>query len=270
MTEQVYGPFITSVSIPNRFTHPKDVLLAVEPTKRQVQDINRSKYRACVLVHGTEPPGVTSSRIDSAFICENADKFDLIMSFDDNIVDQFDHAIPFQYGDCWISKNEREEISFTDKKPKLSFIRSKNNRLPGHKLRHQINFDHLNNQIQLFFPQERIPRKVPLFQDSMFHVCTENSQVKNYFTEKIVDCFSTYTIPIYWGCPNISDFWDPDGLITFENIKHLNVILSELNVDIYREKLPAVLHNKQIAEEKYANFYSRISSKLNELFTYKL
>lgn len=266
MTDQVYGPFVTSVSIPNRFTHPSDVLLAVEPTKRQVQDIDKKKYRACVLIHGTEPPGTTSGRIDSAFICENADKFDLIMSFDDSIVDRFDHAIPFQFGSCWLSKKEREEISFGHKKPKLSFIRSANKRLPGHKLRHQINFDYLNKQIQLFFPKERIPRKAPLFQDSMFHVCTENSQFRNYFTEKIVDCFSTFTIPIYWGCPNISDFWDPDGLVVFESIEHLNSILSELTIDMYHEKLPAILHNKQIAEEKYADFYSRISLKINKLF----
>ncbi|MCH9028858.1 MAG: hypothetical protein IH819_04430, partial [Bacteroidetes bacterium] len=34
--------------------------------------------------------------------------------------------------------------------------------------------------------------------------------IKNYFTEKIVDCFLTWTKPIYFGCPNIKEYF-PEG-----------------------------------------------------------
>jgi hypothetical protein len=47
----------------------------------------------------------------------------------------------------------------------------------------------------------------------MFSVCIENSSERNYFTEKLIDCFAQKVIPIYWGAPNVSEFFDPDGII---------------------------------------------------------
>jgi hypothetical protein len=45
----------------------------------------------------------------------------------------------------------------------------------------------------------------------------ENDRAPNYFTEKLIDCFALGTIPIYWGCPNIGDFFDARGIITMED-----------------------------------------------------
>ena len=36
----------------------------------------------------------------------------------------------------------------------------------------------------------------------MFSVCIENDVYDTYFTEKILDCFATGTIPIYKGTKN--------------------------------------------------------------------
>ena len=47
----------------------------------------------------------------------------------------------------------------------------------------------------------------------MFHVALENVRQCNYFTEKLLDCFLTRTVPIYWGCPNIADYFDTDGML---------------------------------------------------------
>jgi len=49
--------------------------------------------------------------------------------------------------------------------------------------------------------------------DTMFHVAVENVRQANYFTEKLIDCFLTRTVPVYWGCPNIGDFFDLAGII---------------------------------------------------------
>ena len=40
-----------------------------------------------------------------------------------------------------------------------------------------------------------------------YSIALENSAQVNYFTEKIIDCLLLWTIPIYWGCPNISRFF---------------------------------------------------------------
>lgn len=44
-----------------------------------------------------------------------------------------------------------------------------------------------------------------------YSLCIENNQEKNYFTEKINDSFLTWTMPIYYGCPNISDFFSKES-----------------------------------------------------------
>jgi hypothetical protein len=41
--------------------------------------------------------------------------------------------------------------------------------------------------------------------DYEYSVVLENSQQKNYFTEKLADAILSWTVPLYWGCPNIID-----------------------------------------------------------------
>lgn len=51
----------------------------------------------------------------------------------------------------------------------------------------------------------------------------ENSSHNNYFTEKIVDCFLSLTVPIYWGCPNLSEFFPKDSYYQLENLDNNNI-----------------------------------------------
>lgn len=41
--------------------------------------------------------------------------------------------------------------------------------------------------------------------DYEYSIVLENSQQKNYFTEKLADALLSWTVPLYWGCPNIID-----------------------------------------------------------------
>ena len=34
----------------------------------------------------------------------------------------------------------------------------------------------------------------------MFHIAIENVSQRSYFSEKLLDCFLTRTVPVYWGC----------------------------------------------------------------------
>lgn len=53
-----------------------------------------------------------------------------------------------------------------------------------------------------------------LFGDTVAaHVCIENVRQDNYFSEKLIDCLLTRTVPIYWGCPNISNYFNTAGMI---------------------------------------------------------
>jgi hypothetical protein len=81
-----------------------------------------------------------------------------------------------------------------------------------------------------------IDGKIDGLKDYMFSIAIENGVSDNYFTEKILDCFLTGTIPIYHGCPNIGDFFDKRGFITFETREELVDIVANLTEKDYIER----------------------------------
>ena len=83
-----------------------------------------------------------------------------------------------------------------------------------------------------------------------FSVAMENVRENYYFTEKLIDCFLTETIPIYWGCPKIGEIFDVRGMFTFEDLDELKLILSGLSFKKYEEMLPFAIENKKSCLEK--------------------
>jgi len=78
--------------------------------------------------------------------------------------------------------------------------------------------------------------KEPLF-NSMFHIAIENCSIKNYFTEKIVDCFQTRTVPIYYGCKNIGDFFNEYGIIQCHSLEDIIRVCNEVTPAAYERML---------------------------------
>lgn len=88
-----------------------------------------------------------------------------------------------------------------------------------------------------------VPLKEDMMRDYMFQVVVENSSVKGYFTEKIMDCFATGVVPIYWGCTNIGEFFNTDGILTFKNLTELQKILDSLSENYYSQLEEAIQDN---------------------------
>ena len=101
--------------------------------------------------------------------------------------------------------------------------------------------------------------------DSQYHICIENHAVGNYFTEKILDALLTETIPVYWGCTNISDYFNPEGLILFQTVDELLDKLNDLTPEYYHDRLAVIQENKQRAI-KFANFDERIKEKVTSCY----
>jgi hypothetical protein len=49
--------------------------------------------------------------------------------------------------------------------------------------------------------------------DAQFSLVIENSREINYFSEKLLDCLLSRTVPVYFGCPNIQEYFDTRGWI---------------------------------------------------------
>ncbi|WP_167631285.1 glycosyltransferase family 10 domain-containing protein [Mariprofundus ferrooxydans] len=80
-----------------------------------------------------------------------------------------------------------------------------------------------------------------------FSIAMENVREDFYFSEKLIDCLLTDTVPIYWGCPSITELFDERGMILFESLDELADILRGLSMERYLEMLPFVRKNRDIA-----------------------
>jgi hypothetical protein len=108
-----------------------------------------------------------------------------------------------------------------------------------------------------------------LFEDSMFHVCIENTQHLNFYTEKISQAFSTKTVPIYWGCPNLNELgYDERGIIKFTNTEELINIVNNLTPELYHDMKPFIDYNYEVSiidtvKNQYLNFFDQFITTNN-------
>ena len=83
-----------------------------------------------------------------------------------------------------------------------------------------------------------------------------------------MDCFLSKTIPIYYGCPNIGEFFNSDGVLSFGNIDELDVILKTINEDMYTE-LSGVIEENYLKAKEYTNLYERVDNTVKEFILNK-
>jgi hypothetical protein len=132
------------------------------------------------------------------------------------------------------------------KQNNISFITSNKVFTQGHRFRLDClkEIQNFGKQVDVFGVGIReITGKIEALKDYRFSIAIENGKCKNYFTEKILDCFLTGTIPIYHGCPNIGDFFDTRGFYTFETEKELLEIIDSLNENEYNKRIEYIKSN---------------------------
>lgn len=100
-----------------------------------------------------------------------------------------------------------------------------------------------------------IGSKLDALSDYRFSVAMENTREDYYYTEKLIDCFLTETIPIYWGCPSIGEIFDLRGIITFKTLPELESIIDNLSQEQYQDLLPYVQENKRRCQEQRLSDY---------------
>jgi hypothetical protein len=79
----------------------------------------------------------------------------------------------------------------------------------------------------------------------MFSIAIENDSYETYFTEKIIDCFLTGTVPVYMGAPDIGDHFNIDGIIQLKDIRNENgkYDLDILTPELYHSMKGAIEDN---------------------------
>lgn len=84
---------------------------------------------------------------------------------------------------------------------------------------------------------------------TQFYIAIENGNQRNYMSEKLIDCFMALTVPIYIGCPNVTDYFDARGMIIAKDLDDVIQITNSLTPEKYKEMLDFLKINKKKAEE---------------------
>lgn len=203
-----------------------------------------------------EPPEI-QNLTNAAMKSINEDKVDHLFTHNQELLDFTPKSSVFPLASTWIQNYEFPEKEFS-----VSALVGGKLLAPGHHLRQKVWFkensittprrfflsgnyggieNYNNNQILG-------DKKNPLF-DSQFHICIENANRQNWFTEKLVDCMVTKTVPIYWGCPNIEDWFDTRGMIHVNNFNEIVEACNSLDENTYNEMLPYIEENYKIGLE---------------------
>jgi hypothetical protein len=202
----------------------------------------RNKTKMAMLI---EPPSIFPDIYQIAISLK--DNFDYILTFNEELIQMGKPFTKYAYGGCWVENH----LQGVHKKSKLvSTIASKMNRTEGHKLRHEV-AQKLGSKIDLYGKgYKEIPLKIDALRDYRYSVTIENCQLKNYFSEKLIDCLVTGTIPIYWGCPNLEEYgFDMRGVIKFNTIDELAKSGAQLSEEDYESRLEAVKKNFEVAQK---------------------
>ena len=179
------------------------------------------------------------------FVKSNPDKFEAIWTHDNELL-KLPNALNLTVGGCWI---DDFDWSIHPKTKNFSIIASAKRQLPGHKQRHQI-IAGAGGHIDIFGGgYNPIKDKIEGLRDYRYSFSIENNKRDFYFTEKLIDCFVTGTIPIYWGCPSIGDFFNLDGMLCYDKVDELPELLKGCTPEYYESKREALEDNLERAKK---------------------
>lgn len=215
-------------------------VIVTDTSFNRVDSLNHQTKIAWLL----ESPEITAS--SHVWLKQNINKFQHVFTFRRDLLQQYPDKCKFvMASSCWISP---ESSKLYPKRKLVSMISSKKKSTSGHKLRFEV-ISRLKNRLDLYGRGwNEIARKEDGLAAYMFSVAIENNKSDYYFTEKLLDCFATGTVPIYYGCPSIGDIFDPDGIIMVNNVNDVDRVLREITPQLYQSMLPAVTRNFQTLE----------------------
>ena len=213
------------------------------------------------------------------YILENYHLYDWVMTSDQPVLTGCPNSVYFNGAENWVTKEEYESIDVSKKQYKISTIVGGKTKCPGHILRLTLcgNIAKIRN-LDVFHSSQcppthllKNPRgiiyetKMPLFENYKYSLVIENSQQINYFTEKLIDCLLTKTLPIYYGCPNICEFFNTTGWVILPNTDvHTCVTTINSLSDCYYGSIDAIEQNYCTAR-RYLDGKKRLAKLVHEL-----
>jgi hypothetical protein len=246
-----------------------DMCIDMKWDRSNITENDLCVYTDCHLNESKHPEKSIAWLIEPMVISPHI--YELIVNIQDRFLKIFTHEktlcdrggpyelIPF--GGCWIQHSDRY---LHPKTKNVSIIVSHKNYAVGHRLRHEV-VQKLKDKFDLYGNgYHAIDNKITALGDYRYSIIIENCKRDYYFTEKLIDCLLTGTIPIYFGCPSIGDFFDIRGFIVFDSVVELEAILDNLSDTDWNSRQEYIQSNFETAKT-YVLAENHIAEKVRHL-----
>lgn len=184
--------------------------------------------------------------------------------------------VRFENGHQISSVIEHDYDSFSSmpipkKMDRISIITSGNKLLPGHYKRlrfiEKLKRHPISRNVDFFGGYTNpIEDKLEGLLHYKYHIALENSSIDDYWTEKFADPLLAYSMPIYYGCTNISTYFSEGGYINIDIDdfdQAVNIIQNALEKDLFSREFDSLLSARSKILNEY-NILQLISDICNE------
>ena len=165
--------------------------------------------------------------------------------------------------------DELKTLPTPEKNRNLSWITTNKDIFPGHRDRMEflkkmrkteVEFDLFGHGFHpIFNKYEGLARY-------RYSLAVENFSGLHYWTEKLADCYLSWTMPIYYGCTNLKEYFPEESFIqidiynpeVFEEIRNIS------KSDLYLKRREAIAEARHLVLDKYQLFpfiVNRIENK---------
>ena len=177
------------------------------------------------------------------------DRFQLVFTHDSVLLNRYPDQCRFiPSGGIWIGgTNEGGEIALYPKSKMVSIVSSTKAMCSRHLFRYQIALALKEMQgVDIFIadPGNNFPT-LDFLADYRYSIAIENHSDDLFFTEKLLNCFATGTIPLYFGAKQAAQFFNPEGILPFDTWPDLMDVLRSISAADYESRLPAIRDNLQ-------------------------
>lgn len=186
------------------------------------------------------------------------------------------NAIRTQPGSPWFYGKSYDEIAKEGPPPKNRLLSAIGTEKQEKHTLHKLRFDFIKKiadeleDVDLLYSKEElsekfktlygnkakyVPGKFAMIDDYKYHLAIGNQEGPNILTERVFDAFLGYSVPIAFGCTNLSDYFPKESFIEIDirdkeaSIEKIKSIIS--NEKDYERRLDAVIEARRRVMQEY-------------------
>lgn len=118
--------------------------------------------------------------------------------------------------------------------------------------------EYFKDKLDLYgFGYNEIKTKAEAIIPYKYHICLENQSTPNVITEKLYDSFLGLSYPIYWGAPNVNDYFSKDSLTQiniFDFKGTVEKIEKTIEENLFEKNFNSLIQAKNDVLNKYGVF----------------